>query len=374
MNARRKVAVEMAAACGSLLDSLSTEQRTALQLPFSPPDERRVWFYTPTDHGGLALADMTAHQHRLVHRLVATGLSRAGYVTVAAIMGLENVLDHTEGWQASFGRERGRDPLLYSTTVFGTPGDEVWGWRFGGHHVSINYTIIDGEVAATTPNFLGADPASSPLLGPHLHRPLAGAEDLARQLVHSLDPTQLGQAVLSPRAPTDLITGNRTELADGDGLVPLPLVFRGRLPEPFDGLMASAQLAADEVAGLTPGDVEALSFTRAPKGLSVGSFDTDQREVLRGLLDTYLRRLPDGLADLEVAKLDDAGLDALSFAWAGGTEPDQPHYYRLQSSRLLVEYDNTQRDVNHVHTVWRDLTNDFGGDALADHYRHSPHH
>lgn len=372
MNARREVAEQMTGACGALLDSLSEEQRTAAQLPFSSADERQVWFYTPTDHGGLALADMTAHQHRLVHALVATGLSRAGYVTVAAIMGLENVLDHTEGWQAGFGRERGRDPLLYSTTVFGTPGDEVWGWRFGGHHVSINYTIIGGEVASTTPNFLGADPAASPLLGPHLHRPLAGAEDLARQLVHALEPTQLGHALLSPRAPTDLVTGNRTELADGDGVVPLPLVFRDRLPDPFDGLMAAAQVAADHVAGLTPADIEALSFTRSPKGLSVTSFDADQREVLRGLLDTYLQRLPDGLADLEQAKLDDAGLEVLSFAWAGGIEPDQPHYYRLQSSELLVEYDNTQRDVNHVHTVWRSLANDFGRDTLAQHY--ADHH
>ena len=122
-------------------------------------------------------------QQRNVHRLVATGLSTPGYVTVALIMGLDNILDQLEGWSVDFGRERGRDPLLYYVTIFGEPGgDAPWGWRFGGHHVSLHYTIIGGEVVASTPNFLGADPADSPLLGPHLHRPLAAAEDLGREL------------------------------------------------------------------------------------------------------------------------------------------------------------------------------------------------
>lgn len=369
MTARREIADQMAESAQSLLDALDDHQRARLQLPFPSDDERKLWYYTPTDHGGLALSEMSADQHRRVHRLVASGLSTAGYVTVAAIIGLENVLDHTEGWQASFGRERGRDPLLYSTTIFGSPGDDVWGWRFGGHHVSLHYTVIDGEVAATTPNFLGADPASSPLLGPHLHRPLAGTEDLARELMHALDQTQLAEAMVSPSAPTDLIGANRTRLKGGDGVVPLPLLFRGRLAEPFDELMATAQQAADVKAGLTAIDVEALSFSTTPKGLSASAFSTDQQEILRALLGTYVNRLPDGLADLELAKLSGDRLEELSLVWAGGLAAGEPHYYRVQSSALLVEYDNTQRDVNHVHTVWRDLTNDFGGDALADHYR-----
>jgi len=316
---------------------------------------------------------MSPDQHRRTHRLLSTGLSQAGYVTAATIIGLENVLDHTEEWVASFGRERGRDPMLYWVTLFGTPGDGAWGWRFGGHHVSVHYTIVDDEVVSSTPNFLGADPATSPLLGPHLLRPLAAAEDLGRELVHLLSAEQRQLAVVSTNAPTDIVTGNRSDVSDGDNVVPLPLLFRGRLPDPYDRLMAEAQDAADAKAGLRAAEADTLAFTRRQKGLAVSAFAVDQLEVLRALLDTYLDRLPDGLADLEKAKVGGDRIADLSFLWAGGLESGEPHYYRIQGSSLLVEYDNTQRDVNHVHTVWRDLSNDFGGDALAAHYRDHQH-
>ncbi|MFT7597406.1 MAG: hypothetical protein ACI8TP_000324 [Acidimicrobiales bacterium] len=378
MSARHEIADRMAAAATELLDCLGADQRNAVsfaspQLVEGETTERRRWFYTPTDHGGLPLADMTSRQQRFTHRLVASGLSTAGYVTMATIIGLENVLDHTEGWTAGFARERGRDPQLYWIAVFGAPADRVWGWRFGGHHVSLHYTVIDGEVVATTPSFFGADPASSPLLGPHLHRPLAAAEDLGRELVNTLDPSQLRKALLTRRAPIDIVTANRTLLADGDNVVPLPEVFRGRLPEPVHDLMVNAQLTADAKAALTGDDRTALAFRLSPSGVPVAGLKSAQTDVLRSLLDAYLDRLPDGLADLEKAKLSGDAINRLSFSWAGGLAAGQPHYYRIQSRDLLVEYDNTQRDVNHVHTVWRDLTNDFGGDSLSAHYADRHH-
>lgn len=368
VNARRAWADRMAAAAVELLDALDGDQRSAATWPFPAQDERTAWFYTPTDHHGLALADLTAPQQQRTHRLVASGLSTAGYVTAAVIIGLENVLDHVEGWRADFGRERGRDPQLYWVAVFGSPGPgRSWGWRFGGHHVSLNFTIVDGEVAGTTPLFFGADPASMPLLGPHPHRPLAGAEDLGRELVRSLAEPQLTAALLSPVAPSDIVTGNRPQVADGDGVLPLPLVFRQPLAEPTVTLMRDAQANADELSGITADQLAALTFRTQPKGVAVDGFSREQRELLLALLDVYLHRLPDDVADEEHARVV-AGLDSLRFAWAGSTEPGRPHYYRLQGADLLVEYDNTQRDVNHVHTVWRDLRTDFGGDALADHY------
>ncbi len=370
----RGVAERMATAAQELLGALDAEQRAAATWPFPADDERTAWFYTPTDHHGLALADMTGGQQRLTHALVATGLSTAGYVTAAVIMGLENVLDHVEGWRADFGFDRGRDPQRYQVSVFGSPGpDGAWGWRFGGHHVSLNVTVVDGAVAATTPLFFGADPASSPLLGPHLHRPLGAAEDLGRELVHALDGGQLRTAMLTTVAPSDLVTANRPRLADGDRVIPLPEVFRQPLAEPTRGLMVAAQAAADEASGITEEDHRALAFTTAPKGAPVGAFSADQRAVLTALLGVYLDRLPEELADQEKARVE-ASLDELHFAWAGSIEPGRPHYYRLQGPSLLVEYDNTQRDVNHVHTVWRDLRNDFGDDALARHYEHADHH
>ncbi len=360
---------------GGLLESLSAEQRQAATWPFPATDERELWFYTPTDHGGLALSAMSASQQQQVMQLLAAALSEAGYVTASIVMAQENLLDRIEGWGARFGRERGRDPGLYYLSVFGLPGSDAWAWRFGGHHLSLHYTIAGGEVVSTTPCFLGADPASSPLLGPHLHRPLGGAEDLARELVHSLTAAQRRLAVLSPVAPSDLVTSNRSVVSDGDRMLPLPEVWRGRLEAELGGLMAAAQTAADAKSGITDGDHDALAFTTRPKGLSMTACTSDQHEIMRALLSTYLDRIPPELAADEHTKFAGAGVESLSLAWAGSIEAGQPHYYRVQGVDLLVEYDNTQRDVNHVHSVWRSLGGDFGragmgGDPLADHYAH----
>ncbi len=369
--ARGRLAEVMASQAIELLGSLDAKQRDKITFPFGD-DEQFVWFYTPTDHGGLALTEMTSAQHRRTHRMLATGLSRAGYVTAATIIGLENVLDHTEGWVTEFGRDRGRDPLLYWMAIFGDPESGDWAWRFGGHHISVNYLIIEGEVVGTVPLFFGADPANSPLLGPHLHRPLGGAEDYGRELVQSLDATQLEAALVSAVAPVDIVGVNRTDLTEGDRPLGLPFVWRSLDDETID-LWGKRQLAAEQKLGLTDEHLEAISFSKKPKGVSATALGDDNKEILRALLSCYLDRLPEAVADEEHAKFAGAQIDTLSFMWAGGIERDQPHYYRIQGDDLFVEYDNTQRDVNHIHTVWRDLRNDFGRDALAHHYATHQH-
>jgi hypothetical protein len=163
--ARRDVAAQMAEAAHAWLETLDADQRGigrgAVPSDERDDNERRRWFYTPTDHGGLTIHHQRPAQQRAAMRLISTGLSPAAYVTVASIMGLENVLDYVEGFKASFGRERGRDPGMYYLRVFGEPGDKgLWGWRFGGHHVSLHNLVVDGVLAATTPCFLGANPAS----------------------------------------------------------------------------------------------------------------------------------------------------------------------------------------------------------------------
>ncbi len=376
-NPRREVAVRMADAAAALLDSLDTVQRATAAWRFDDHDERVKWFYTPTDHGGLAISAMSPAQQRLTHRLLATGLSRPGYVTVATIMGLDNVLDELEGWGASWGRDRGRDPGLYYVRIFGDPtGTDPWSWRFGGHHVSVQHTIVDGEVAGSTPNFLGADPASSPLLGPHLLRPLAGAEDLGRELVRSLDDEQLHQALLAPVAPVDLVSANRPVFAQGTGDLPLPLsdVWRTKFSGVLGERVHRIQVEAEASAGLTSEHLEAVRLTAQARGLSATLLRADQRDLLRTLLDVYVNRMPDALADQQAAGYrGDAGLDGLKFAWAGGMDPGQGHYYRVQGATLLAEYDNTQRGANHVHTVWRSTVNDFGLDVLKAHYETGHH-
>jgi hypothetical protein len=209
--ARRQVADRMAEAARTWLETLDAEQRRigqgAVPAADASDNERRRWFYTPTDHGGLTVHQQRPSQQRATMRLVSTGLSPAAYVTVATIMGLENVLDYIEGFAATWNRERGRDPGSYYLRVFGEPGSErPWGWRFGGHHVSLNNLVVDGVLVATTPCFLGADPAASPLLGGAVNRPLARVEDLARDLMRSLRPELAAPALLLPKAPSDFVT------------------------------------------------------------------------------------------------------------------------------------------------------------------------
>jgi hypothetical protein len=303
-------------------------------------------------------------------RLVAAGLSTAGYVTVALTMGLENVLDHTEGFVARFDRERGRDPGMYYLRVFGEPGGPgPWGWRFGGHHVSLNYLITGGVLISTTPCFMGADPAFSPLLGGMVHRPLGRVEDLARELVSSLPAGLAARAILLPKAPPDLVTANRSSISEGDRVIPLTGIWRGeKFLDPAEQERIQAQSdAIDTAAGFDENDHRAVEFTAIPKGLPAAELDNRQRALLLALLGTYLARVPDGVSPLE--RYHGTVLDAVHIAWAGSLEPGQPHYYRLQGPHLLIEWDNTQRGANHAHSVWRDPSGDFGLDVLAMHHR-----
>ncbi|MEJ8277477.1 DUF3500 domain-containing protein [Pseudonocardia spirodelae] len=320
--------------------------------------DRRRWFYTPTDHGGLTLHGQGPAQQQRAMRLVASGLSEAGFATVAAVMGLENVLDRAQDWPSRPYRERLRDPGLYYLRVFGDPGARTWGWRFGGHHVSVNVLVDGGRVAAATPCFLGANPASTPLLGGGTARPLGPTEDLARAVVRGLPPELAERAVLSPHAPPDLVTANRPVVAPGDR--PLPTALIRREPPP---------------AGTDPGPVagtEPVALTGPPAGIPATALDDRGRTLLRALLSAYLDRAPAGVSPMPRYD-DDAALDEVHIAWAGSTEPGEPHYHRLQGPRLLLEWDDTQDGADHAHSVWRDPENDLGLDLLDAHHRAFAH-
>jgi hypothetical protein len=220
-----------------------------------------------------------------------------------------------------------RDPELYYFTVFGEPSARgPWSWRYEGHHASLNWTIVDGALAASTPQFLGANPADV-LEGPRKGtRALAAEEDLGRALVKSLSPARRAQAVVSDTAPRDILTGNSRQAAVQDD-----------------------------------------------KGIAYRDLTAEQQGLLLSLIQEYASAHPVAVAQARLARVK-AGLDGVKFAWMGGLEKRQGHYYRIQGPTFLVEYDNTQNGANHIHCVWREFKGDWGKDLLAEHYRTAPHH
>jgi len=307
----------MAEAANKLLAALTLEQRK--KAVSSLEDSHRVqWFYVPIERKGLPLKRMTPPQRELVHGLLRAGLGTGGYDKTAQIIELEKVLAVLENNPVK------RDAELYYVSIFGTPAAKgAWGWRVEGHHVSQNFTIIDGKLIATAPQFLGANPAEVRAEGPLKgRRVLHAEEDLGFELVNALDAKQRAQAIFSKEAPPEILTKNDSK-------------------------------------------VEPLSLV----GLPAKSLTPKQTETLRKLLAEYAARLPPALAQERLGRLEKAGFDKIHFAWAGGLARGQKYYYRLQGPTFLVECDNTQNDGNHVHTVWRDFEGDFGRDLLREHHR-----
>ena len=355
----------MAQQAMTVLDMLDTDQRAKVQYASVDDPEREFVFYTPTDHGGLRMQHMTSPQHREVLRLVASGLSAGGFVTTAMIMAMENILDATEGF--AWGYRDGmriRDPLAYAISIFGDPsGSQPWGWRFGGHHISMNY-LVTPEGIRSLPSFFGSDRAITPATGVNAMRPLEGEEELGRALVHMLTSEQRVRAVISPVPPPDIVTANRASIADGDRPMSFDEIWRnGKSMNPNSA--GFRQLL--EYLGVTDGHLGLTEYTSMPRGLPFTDMTGEQKTVMGELLHQYIDRMPEEIAAAEQARLD-AATRSLHFAWAGGLEAGEPHYYRVQGDTLLVEYDNAQARANHIHTVWRDPRQDFGRDLLAEHY------
>jgi hypothetical protein len=309
---------EAALAANSFLSSLPSDLLESTHFPLDSP-ERHDWHFVPRSRRGASLLQLDDTQAELIGPLLATALSPEGLLTARGVIKHENILREVEtarGIDASR-----RDPGLYHTTVFGKPsGRAPWAWRFEGHHLSLNVTQLPGSPPVVGPVFVGANPARVPA-GPQAgFRLLAGEEDLARTLMSQLPEARRQRAMIRDTAFADILTGNDRE---------------ARLE--MQGLPASEMNAAE-------------------------------RQALRALLELYATRFVDGTAKDILARIERAGFGKLRFAWAGSIEPGQPHYYRVHGPTLLIEYDNTQNGANHIHTVYRDLERDFGGDVLRAHY------
>jgi hypothetical protein len=367
------VAARMSEAAQGLLGSLDQGQRELMKFAVDAVDERRRWYYGPTEQGGLPLVAMTAAQQRLAHRLMAAGLSTGGYALASMIMGYENILDADEDWNlngGSFefypGREshaRGRDPQMYFFSVFGDPGSSRWGWRVGGHHLSLNFFVIDGLVAASRPMFMGVNPARTPLVDGSLAL-LSPEEQLAREVFVSLEAEQASLAHISLVPPFDLTQSGRPAVAP-DTLWDPGLLW-GFTPSEHTNknlLIPRLEARADEYMkekGWDAMAADAIRYTAKPKGIPGSLLSPPQRRLLMSVISHFARRLSDRLAEQEIASQTDAILDETYFAWAGPAEPGKPCYYRIHGPDLLIEFNNVQRNANHAHSLWRSIANDFG--------------
>jgi hypothetical protein len=310
----------MRTAAKALMAALTDEQRAKIRIAFDS-EERMNWQFVPIARKGLPLKEMTEPQRKVAFELLKTGLSASGYTKAETIRSLENVLRAQSGSAT-------RDPELYFFTIFGDPDGASWGWRYEGHHLSQNWTIAGGKASATTPAFFGANPAEvmdGPMKGT---RALAAEDDLARAFLAALTDEQRKAAIVSEKAPTDIVTGNsrRANALDAVGIV---------------------------VATLT----------------------SKQQEMLMRVIEEHAAAQPAALAEQRLAKVRADGWANVRFAWMGSTVkgPGNGNYYRIQGKSFLIEYDNTQNQANHQHIVWRDFAGDFGVDVLAEHYARVPH-
>ena len=308
---------------GTFVSTLNASQRAVASFPFDDP-ERTNWAYVPQARVGMPLKAMDARQRAAAFGVLSTGLSERGSTLARGIIELEGILGTLEGRVS--GLFLRRDPELYYLALFTGPGTHPWGWRFEGHHLSVNVTELGPHGQIVAPLFMGANPARVPSGSKEGHRLLAAEEDLGFELLQMLDPQQRARATIAAEPFGDIVTRNDPTVK----------------PIAFVGLPAAEMTLA-------------------------------QQRQLRRLLEVYAGRMADSSASRQLQRIEDAGFGRLHFGWAGAHQPRNPHYYRIHGPTVLVEYDNSQGGGNHIHTVWRDLENDFGGDMLRKHYARQPH-
>ncbi len=316
---------EMVAAAKLFVASLDDAAKAQALFEFKS-DKREFWHFVPDKfikpggkRYGLMVGKMTGAQRNLAMGLLSSGLSHKGYQQTMAIMTLEQILHDMEN------KNPIRNPSLYYVSIFGKPSlDGAWAWRYEGHHLSLNFVVIKGKVVSVTPSFFGSNPATvkeGPYRGTKV---LAGEEDLARQLVKSLSDEQKAKAVVSDKAPRDILTGQDRKADKGK---------------------------------LDPG-----------KGIKFEDLKAEQQALLIKLINEYaIKYRPEIIEGIDQKKKFTDG-KGMVFAWAGSTKPFEGHYYRIQSNTFLFEYACTQNGANHVHAAWRDFDGDFGNDLLQKHF------
>jgi hypothetical protein len=286
----------------------------------SNSEEKYNWHFFPkNDRKGIPVGELNAEQKKAAQELMIACFSDSGSKKVNEIMGLEAVLKSLEGRNAD---DPYRDAGKYYFTIFGKPDPKSsWGWRLEGHHLSFSFTSKNNKLVSATPGFIGANPAIVKE-GPHKGKePLKQETEKGFALVNSLSKQQLGLALIGDKALPDIVTF-----------------------------------------------VSRRAYIEKPQGILYNFLNKDQQEKMLELIEIYVRRYTKLFADEMMSEIKAAGLDKLQFAWAGSLQPGAGHYYRIQGPTIIIEYDNTQDNANHIHSVLRDLKHDFGGDEMMAHY------
>lgn len=287
-------------------------------------EERFNFNYVPIARKGPTFHDFNEGQKQAALALLQASLSTAGYQKASEIMALEAILVVLENnTRKKPDGSPMRDILNYHFCIFGDPeNNDFWGWRFEGHHISLNFVAEDGMIVASTPFFMGSNPGIAPS-GEHKGKEVLKQETkLGFDLLNSLTKDQLAIARFSETAPMEIFTSNKRKAWHLDH-----------------------------------------------KGISYATLSEDQKVLFMKLLNVYLSNYESHFSETFKSKIKKSGFEKLSFSWAGSLQEGKGHYYSIQGPMLLIEYDNTQNNANHVHTVVRDLTNDFGGDVLQEHYK-----
>ena len=298
----------MTGAADRFVDSLSAAQVAKATLPFDSP-ERLNWHFIPRPRKGLPIKELSPEQRPLAFALIESGLGGSGFLRATTIMSLEQILKELEK-----GKGPVRDPELYFLTIFGKPLDRgKWGWRIEGHHLSLNFVLEDGKIVAATPAFFGSNPAEV-RQGPRQGlRTLAEREDRALRLFQSFDENQRSKVLVAEQAPPEIRAANT-------------------LQPP----------------------------TEAAVGIGYRDMNSDQRLMLRALIESYAMDMPIEVSKAWIDEMTIAGPETVQFAWAGPADRSQGHAYRVQGQTFLIEFNNTQNGANHIHSVWRNMLGDFG--------------
>lgn len=305
----------------AFINSLSETQKSTSLFPFT--DMGRYEFsFLPVymiPRRGVQLKELDAVQKTKFNELLQEYLSNEGITKVKNIISLENVLKELEN------NDR-RDEGVYAVSFYGMPGkDTAWGWKLEGHHISLNFTIVKNKVVLA-PFFLGANPAEVKEGAKKGLRVLKYEEDEAFTLINMFNEEQKQKAIFNSQSLLEIATSNASEVR--------PL---------------------------------------QPVGIFVREMNDKQKKQLDKLLGVYLSTMPPMLAESRMKKIAKEDINELRFGWAGATQPGKPHYYRIQAKSFLIEFDNTQNNANHIHSVWRDFYGDFGRDLLLEHYHTTKH-